>query len=91
MSSIRSCDTCGKRISLRQMPHGRYVAFDANTNKIHKHSKKKRSKSNGQSTRKDHPQTLPAHSPDLTSDQSSDWGPWIFGAIVLGIIVFIFS
>lgn len=40
MSYIRYCDKCGLKISLRQMSHGRYVAFDAGTDTPHKHGKK---------------------------------------------------
>jgi len=43
MSKIKNCDDCGLKISIRQMPHGRWVAFDVNSNTPHKHrlSKKK--------------------------------------------------
>lgn len=40
MSSIRKCTKCGQRISLRKMPHGKWVAFDASTQIAHKCYKK---------------------------------------------------
>ncbi len=40
MSSIRKCIKCGQRISLRKMPHGKWVAFDASTQIAHKCNKK---------------------------------------------------
>ena len=40
MSSIRKCTKCGQRISLRKMPHGKWVAFDASTQIAHKCHKK---------------------------------------------------
>jgi len=40
MSSIRKCINCGQRISLRKMPHGKWVAFDASTQIAHKCNKK---------------------------------------------------
>ena len=41
MSYIRYCDTCGSKISLRKMGHGKFVAFDAGTDTPHKHNRKK--------------------------------------------------
>ena len=40
MSSIRKCTKCGQRISLRKMPHGKWVAFDASTQIAHKCNRK---------------------------------------------------
>ena len=40
MSLIKSCDHCGQKISIRQMPSGQWVAFDAHTDNPHKHGKK---------------------------------------------------
>ena len=40
MASIRPCNKCGERISIRQMPHGQWVAFDVATDDQHKCSKK---------------------------------------------------
>ena len=39
MSYIKNCTKCGQKISLREMSHGQWVAFDANTDKPHKHGK----------------------------------------------------
>ena len=41
MASIRPCNKCGERISIRQMPHEQWVAFDVATDNPHKCSKKK--------------------------------------------------
>ena len=41
MASIRPCNKCGERISIRQMPHQQWVAFNIATDKPHKCSKKK--------------------------------------------------
>ena len=45
MSYIKNCTKCGKRISLREMRHGQWVAFDANSDRLHKHSKIQRRRS----------------------------------------------
>lgn len=39
MSYIKNCSKCGERISLREMSHGQWVAFDANTDRPHMHGK----------------------------------------------------
>ena len=44
MSYIKSCTKCGQKISLREMSHGQWVAFDASTDKPHKHGKGSRKK-----------------------------------------------
>ena len=44
MSYIKNCTKCGQKISLREMSHGQWVAFDANTDKPHKHGKGSREK-----------------------------------------------
>ena len=41
MASIRPCNKCGQRISIRQMPHEQWVAFNVSTDNPHKCSKKK--------------------------------------------------
>lgn len=41
MASIRPCNKCGQRISIRQMPHGQWVAFDVATDDQHKCIKRK--------------------------------------------------
>ena len=46
MASIRPCVKCGQRISLRKMPHGKYVAFDASTQVAHKCGKKNKADPN---------------------------------------------
>ena len=39
MSLIVDCKFCGERISLRKMPHGKHVPFDAHTDDQHKCTK----------------------------------------------------
>ena len=39
MSLIVDCKFCGERISLRKMPHGKFVPFDADTDGQHKCTK----------------------------------------------------
>ena len=40
MASIRPCNKCGERISIRQMTHQQWVAFDVGTDNPHKCLKK---------------------------------------------------
>ena len=40
MASIRPCNKCGESISIRQMPHQQWVAFDVGTDNPHKCLKK---------------------------------------------------
>ena len=40
MASIRSCNKCGEKISIRQMPHQQWVAFNVGTDDPHKCLKK---------------------------------------------------
>ncbi len=35
MAYTRPCNKCGQRISLREMPHGQWVAFDVSTEETH--------------------------------------------------------
>ena len=44
MSLIVDCRFCGERISLRKMPHGKHVPFDANTDDQHSCQKSKKQK-----------------------------------------------
>lgn len=44
MSLIVDCKFCGERISLRKMPHGKHVPFDANTDDQHNCQKLKKTK-----------------------------------------------
>ena len=39
MSLIKDCQICGKKISFRKMPHGKYVVFDVKTNNHHTHTR----------------------------------------------------
>ena len=40
MAYIRPCNSCGQRISMREMPRGQWVAFDASTETPHKCGRK---------------------------------------------------
>lgn len=40
MASIRPCNKCGEKISIRQMPHQQWVAFNVGTDDPHKCLKK---------------------------------------------------
>ena len=42
VSYIKSCDVCGKKISLRQMPGGQWVAFNYQTDDPHNHRSPKK-------------------------------------------------
>jgi len=44
MSLIVDCKFCGERISLRKMPHGKHVPFDANTDGQHSCQQSKKTK-----------------------------------------------
>jgi hypothetical protein len=44
MSLIVDCKFCGERISLRKMPHGKHVPFDANTDDQHNCQQSKKTK-----------------------------------------------
>jgi Fe2+ transport system protein B len=44
MSLIVDCKFCGERISLRKMPHGKHVPFDANTDDQHSCQQSKKTK-----------------------------------------------
>ena len=35
MAYTRPCNKCGQRISMREMPHGQWVAFDVSTEETH--------------------------------------------------------
>ena len=53
MSLIVDCKFCGERISLRKMPHGKHVPFDANTDDQHSCQKsKKQTKQTKKQTKK---------------------------------------
>ena len=53
MSLIVDCKFCGERISLRKMPHGKHVPFDANTDNQHSCQKsKKQTKQTKKQTKK---------------------------------------
>ena len=86
MSYIRNCKKCGERISLREMEHGQWVAFEVNTDRPHKHAKgaRKRNGSEAQSS------MVRSNGPKPNEDSSS--GPIIFViAIIIIVLFFMFS
>ena len=46
MATIKPCNNCGERISIRKMPAGHWVAFDVTTNSPHQCTKKSPKKEN---------------------------------------------
>ena len=50
MSYTKNCVKCGEKISLREMSHGQWVAFDAGTDTPHKHGKRTRKRTNSSKT-----------------------------------------
>ena len=48
MATVRLCKDCDNRISIRKMPHGKWVAFDVATDNPHKCSKKNEQKTKSQ-------------------------------------------
>ena len=55
MALIKTCDHCGAKISLRKMPHGRFVAFEFQTQTPHKCGSGRKSKKR---TRRKSPQPV---------------------------------
>ena len=86
MSYIKKCDKCGKRISMREMKQGHWVAFEVNTNRPHKHSK---SKSKLKKNRKELSTTSSDYSKSGKSSKS-DGSHLTVILIALGIIVLYF-
>ncbi len=83
MSYIKSCIKCGAKISLREMRHGQWVAFDANSDKIHKHGRgsQKKGGSQKQSNHIDRNQSTP-------TETSSNAPIFIISIIVILLIIF---
>jgi hypothetical protein len=48
MATVRLCKDCDNRISIRKMPHGKWVAFDVATDNPHQCSKKNEPKTKSQ-------------------------------------------
>ena len=85
MSYIKSCTKCGERISLREMSHGQWVAFDANSDKPHKHGKGSRKKGSAQKE-SNYTSSNQAHSTESSSDIPTFV---ILGLIILSIFYFL--
>ena len=69
MASIRPCNKCGERISIRQMPHKQWVAFNVGTDDPHK-CKKKNIKINKQNNKK---KSEPYESLSLKQNENFDY------------------
>ena len=86
MSYIKNCKVCGEKISLREMSHGQWVAFDANTDKPHKHSKRSRQKPGSKN---------PPIDTDLnqstSTEQTSNTPKIVFAVIVVLLIIYLFN
>ena len=86
MSYVKKCNVCGQRISLREMQNGQWVAFDVNTDSVHKHGK--RSKVKNLDLQSD------SYSNEKANDFSSDPNKpnygifFLIGIIILGIWMF---
>ena len=81
MSYIKNCNKCGQRISMREMSHGQWVAFDANTDRPHKHKRL---------TKKQKLEMQKLRNEASTSDSFSISG-LIIGIIVLVILYNVFT
>ncbi len=86
MSYIKNCKICGQRISLREMSHGQWVAFDVNTDKPHKH---------GKSSRKKAGPKIQSNQIDRESPTNNDGFPTgqtvVIAVVVIGLLFFFFS
>ena len=84
MSYIKNCTKCGQKISLREMNHGQWVAFDANTDKPHKHGKGSRKKASAKRQSQHIERELPA------SDDGFSTGQIVTIVVVVVCLLFYF-
>ena len=84
MSYIKACNKCGARISMRQMSQGQWVAFDANTDKPHKHGKGSLKKASIKRQSKHIEREVP------TTKDGFSTGQIVTTAIVVGCLLFYF-
>ena len=82
MSYVRNCNICGQRISLREMQNGQWVAFEVNTDQVHKHNKKSK---NQKSKVQNNETTLFKED----NDKEPNYGLFfLIGLVILGIWFF---
>ena len=86
MSYMKNCTKCGQKISLREMTHGQWGAFDANTDKPHKHGKGSRKNVTSKKQTKHIEPELPA-----TSDGFSTGEIVTISIVILFILFVVFS
>lgn len=86
MSYIKNCTKCGQKISLREMSHGQWVAFDASTDKPHKHGKGSQKRSNSQKQSRDIKPILP-----VTNEQPSYTSTVVISTLVILLAIYFFS
>ena len=84
MSYIKSCTKCGQKISLREMSHGQWVAFDASTDKPHKHGKGSRKKASAQKQPKHIEREVPVTNDGFSTNQL------FIVCVVVAILFYIF-
>jgi len=99
MSYIKNCTKCGERISLREMAHGQWVAFDANSDRPHKHAKVPRksgvSRKHVNAVKSDmktinEPVLRATDVKPVPGDQKSSNGPNIIAIILVVIVILYF-
>ena len=84
MSYIKSCTKCGQKISLREMAHGQWVAFDPNTDKPHKHGKGSRKKASANRRSKHIEREVPVTNDGFSTNQL------FIVCVVLAVLVYLF-
>ena len=89
MSYIRSCNICGQRISLREMQNGQWVAFEVNTNELHKHNKKSKSKKSTVQNNDTMPLNQSYNSNSNINNKEPNYGLFfLIGLVIIGIWLF---
>lgn len=86
MSYIKNCKICGQRISLREMSHGQWVAFDVNTDKLHKHGKSSRKKAGPKIQSNQIDRETPTNNDGLTTGQTV-----AIAVVIIGLLFFFLS
>lgn len=90
MSYIKNCTKCGQRISLREMSHGQWVAFDANTDKPHKHRKGSQKKANTKKKSKHIDPELPIGADLFSTNKGFSTQQIVVASIVIILLIFFF-
>ena len=86
MSYIKNCKICGQRISLREMSHGQWVAFDVNTDKPNKNGKSSGKKSSPKRQSNQIDREIP-----LTNDGFATGQTVVIALVIIGLLFFFFS